>query len=182
MGFEKIKRPLLVPGVAVHSAGSASTTPASVAGDIDVADAIRAVSLTASGAVAQAVETVTSSTAAQTLSGYGISVVTYGSSGKPNDIIVPNPAAAGISKLIAVINNTTSVELNVNTAATANTFYGTTFNTATISAASTGSPGGTPGGTVTLNLWSVSTSQWALAAGTTFNWDLSASTGSTATA
>lgn len=127
-------------------------------------------------------ESVTGSSAAQTLSAYGASFITYGTSGVPNDIILPAPPRAGVVKDVFVINNTTSVELNINTNATANTFWGTTFNTATLSAASTGSPGGTPGGTVALRLIAASTSQWALVAGTTFNWDLSASTGSTASA
>ena len=188
MGFEKIKRPVLVPGLAVHTPGSASTSPGSVAGDVDVADdvrvadAIAAVSATLTGAFRVATESITTTTVAQTVSGNGVSFVTYGTSGKPSDVLIPNPAAVGIHKVIAVVNNTTSVELNVNTASTANTFWGTTFNSAAISAASTGGPGGVPAGTVLLELWSQSTSQWALAAGSSFNWDLSASTGSTATA
>jgi len=182
MGWEKIKRPLLVPGLAVQAEGTASTTPGSVAGDIDVSDAIRGLSATLTGAFAVPIESITSATDAKTLSVTGVSFITYGTSGKPSDIILPDPTAAGLIKQIAVINNTTSVELNINTAASSHTFWGTTYNTATISAASTGGPGGVPGGTVFLSLVAHSTTQWALFPGTTYNWDLAASTGSTATA
>ena len=41
MGFEKFRRPVLAPGIAVHSYGSPSTSAGSVSGDIDVSDAIR---------------------------------------------------------------------------------------------------------------------------------------------
>lgn len=128
------------------------------------------------------VESLTGSSVAQTLSAYGASFLTYGTSGKPNDFIIPAPPRAGILKQVFVTNNTTSIELNINTNSTGNTFWGTTFNTAALAAAATGSPGGTPGGTVSLLLVSASTTQWALVAGTTHSWDLSASTGSTATA
>ena len=180
MGFEKIKRPLLVPGLAVHS--GASTSAASVAGDIDVADAVRSVSVTMTGALVMPTEAVTLAAGDQAISGSGISVVTLGTSGAGRDAVIAAPAAAGIAKHIVLINNTTSVDCAIHTNATANVFYGTTYNTATVSAASTGSPGGTPAGTVALDLYSVSTSQWALLPGSSFNWDLSASTGSTSIA
>ncbi len=180
MGFEKIKRPLFVPGIAVGT--GASTTPASVAGDIDVSDAVRGVSVTVTGALALPTEAITLAAGDQSLSGVGISIVTLGTSGAGRDAVLAAPAAAGIAKHVVLINNTTSVDCAIHTNATANTFYGTTYNTATLSAASTGSPGGTPAGTVGLDLYSVSTSQWALLPGSTFNWDLSASTGSTSIA
>ena len=127
------------------------------------------------------VESLTGSSVAQTLSAYGASFLTYGTSGKTNDFILPNPPAAGIQKHVFVVNNTTSIELNLNTASTANTFWGTTFNTATLAAEATGSPGGTPHGTIALTLIAQSTSQWALVSPSTKAWDLTGSTGSTST-
>lgn len=174
MGFEYIKRPILTSGIAVAAAGSASTSASSVSGDVDVSDAIRM-----SGPLVMPTETVTLAAGDQAISGSGISVVTLGTSGSGRDAVLAAPAVAGISKHILLINNTTSVDCAIHTNATANTFWGTTYNTATVSAASTGSPGGTPAGTVSLALYSVSTSQWALVPGSTFNWDLSGSTGST---
>ena len=182
MGFEYFKRPIAVSGVAVYSPGSASTSPGSVAGDIDVADAVRGLSATLTGAFALPTEAVTLAAGDQTISRNGISVITLGTSGSGRDAVLQAPSAVGQVKHIILINNTTSVDCAIHTNATANTFWGTTYNTATVSAASTGSPGGTPGGTMALGLLAVSTSQWSLVAGTTFNWDLSASTGSTSIA
>lgn len=181
MGFEKIKRPLLVPGVAVASSG-ASTTPASVAGDIDVQDAIRGVSQTLTGALALPTEAVTLAAGDQTLSRNGVSFITLGTSGSGRDAVLQAPSAVGQVKYAFVINNTTSSDLRIHTNATANTFWGTTYNTASLSTASTGSPGGTPAGPPMLGLIAQSTTQWALFPGSTFNWDLSASTGSTSIA
>ena len=164
MGFEKFRRPVLVDGLAIPASGSAPN-PANLV-----------------GALVLPTEAVTLVAADQTLSPDGVSFVTMATSGAGMEGIIPNPPCAGAVKYIFVINNTTSDNSRFHTASTANVFWGTTFNTATISAASTGSPGGTPGGTVALTLVGASTSQWALVAGTTFNWDLSASTGSTSIA
>lgn len=182
MGYEKFKRPGLFPGIAVATPGSASTSPGSVSGDIDVQDAVRGVSVTMTGALIMPTEAITLAAGDQSISGSGISVVTLGTSGAGRDAVIAAPAAAGISKQIVLINNTTSSDCRIHTNATANTFWGTTYNTAAVSTGSTGSPGGTPAGTVSLALFSISTSQWALVPGSTFNWDLSASTGSTSIA
>ena len=183
MGFKVERRPILsLGGIAVGSMGSASTTPQSVAGDIDVADAVRGLSATLTGALALPTETVTLAAGDQTISRNGISFITLGTSGSGRDAVLQAPSAIGQVKHVFLINNTTSVDCAIHTNATANVFYATTYNTATVSAASTGSPGGTPGGSPYLGLYAVSTSQWALIAGTTFNWDLSASTGSTSIA
>lgn len=156
MGYQKSKRPILAPkGVKLAGSGGRLTHPT---------------------------ESITGSSVAQTLSAVGASFITYASSGKTNDVIIPNPPAAGVVKYIFAINNTTSIELNLNTASTANVFWGTTFNTATLAAASTGSPGGAPSGPPAITLIGVSTSQWAANFSSTFHWDLSATTGSTATA
>lgn len=170
MGVEHHKRPLRVPGVIVTGSAGSTFTASDAAGGIGLEGPLRI-----------KVESVTLSTAAQTLSAHGVSFVTYGSSGKPSDVILPTPPFSGAVKEIFVVNNTTSVEANINTNATANTFWGTTFNTIAISAASTGSPGGTPAGAPYLRLIGASTTQWAVTVGSTFNWDFSASTGSTAT-
>ena len=161
MGFEKIRRPLLTEGLAIPASGSAPN-PANLV-----------------GALVLPTESVTLVTADQTLSPDGVSFVTMATSGAGMEAVIPNPPCAGAVKYIFVINNTTSTNTRFHTASTANTFWGTTFNTATVSTGSTGSPGGTPGGTIGLTLVGASTSQWALMPGTTFNWDLLASTGST---
>ena len=161
MGIEKIRRPILAMAGIESKGNIRISTNASFREDI---------------------ESLTGSSVAQTISAYGVTFLTYGTSGKTNDFIIPNPPLAGLHKTIFAVNNTTSVELNLNTASTANTFWGTTFNTAVIAAAATGSPGGTPSGTAALFLVSASTTQWALVAGSSFSWDLSGSTGSTATA
>ncbi len=166
MGYEKSKRPVIAPSF------TASTQLASnIWGNILL-----------TGDLTLPTEAKTLSTAAQTLSDDGVSFVTYGTSGKPSDAILPDPPHAGAVKFIFLVNNTTSIEANINPAATANTFWGTTFNTATVAAASTGSPGGTPAASASLVLVGQSTDQWAVLPGSTFNWDFTATTGSTATA
>lgn len=117
------------------------------------------------------VETVTLSTVAQTLSDQGVSFITYGTSGKASDAILPDPPAAGASKVIAILNGTTSLEANVNLATTARVFWGTTFNTVTVASTDPNNA---------LELVAVSTTQWAVKAlSSTSHWTFSASTGST---
>lgn len=168
MGFEKIRRPLLTSGVQVPASGGSAPDPSGLVGDLRVG-----------GTFVLPTESVTLVAADQTLSADGVSFVTMATSGAGMEAIIPNPPMAGAVKYIFVINNTTSVDTRLHTASTANVFWGTTFNTITAAAASTGSPGGTPAGSPALVLVGVSTSQWALMTGSTFNWDLSASTGST---
>lgn len=164
MGLEYFRRPVRARGLQVEASNSTFTKPLVFSG---------------TAGVHQRFETVTASSAAQTLSAYGVSRVVYATSGKPNDILLPAPPAAGIIKTIVSVNNTTSIELNIN--APVGTFFdGTTYNTITHAAASTGSPGGTPAGTPALVLVSVSTSAWAVFPGSTFNWDFTKTTGSTA--
>lgn len=129
-----------------------------------------------------ATEAITLVAADQTISRDGVSFLTMASSGAGMEGVLQAPSAAGQVKYIFVVNNTTSVDTRIHTNATANTFWGTTFNTISCSPASTGSPGGTPAGTMMLGLVAASTTQWALFMGSTFNWDLSASTGSTSIA
>lgn len=167
MGYEKIKRPILAPGLDASS-GSAPD-PADVVGDI-------------SGNLVFPTEMITLATADQEISPQGVSFLTLASSGAGMDAVLSAPTDVGQVKQIYLINNTTSVDCRIHTNATANVFWGTTYNTVSVSAASTGSPGGTPGGTLMLGLVAHSTTTWALFPGTTFNWDLSASTGSTSIA
>lgn len=168
MGHEWIRRSLHTPGV-LASAGPSTVTPADVgSGQIAMESNIKL-----------STESITGTDIAQTLSADGVSFVTYGTSGASNDILLPAPKYPGQVKEIFFTNDTTSVELNINTNATANTFWGTTWNTIDISAASTGSPGGVPAGTLYLKLVAHSTTQWAVVPGSTFNWDFSGSTGST---
>lgn len=179
MGYAKFKRPILAPGITVSSGGVAGATgPGTVMGDLDVTGDLRTAGLTLSGGLNLAVESLGVSTALQTLSANGVSVLTLASSGAGRDFRLPAPTP-GAFKLILVSNNTTSVDTIIFSNGTANTFFGTTYNQAALAAASTGSPGGTPAGTVSLLAVGVTTAQWALWPGSTFNWDLSASTGST---
>ena len=201
MGSEKFKRPILASeGIQAGETTSPSTfsSPVTVAGKLtlssgaaisstlSVAKTLTASSnavvsrrLTLSSGFRVPTETVTTTGGADTLSAVGVSFITYGSSSVAGDIIIPNPPYAGAVKHIFAQNNTTSIELNLNTHSSAGTFWGTTYNTVTIAAASTGSPGGTPAGTAYLGLIAASTDQWAIFPGSTFNWDFSGSTGST---
>ena len=181
MGFEKIKRPILSLGAQFLSSG-ASTSPGSVAGDLVLNDTVRAAGLTLTAGLRIPTEAVTLAAGDQTISRNGASFVTLGSSGAGRDGVIQAPSGVGQVKYIFLINNTTSSDSRLHTNATANTFWGTTFNTAALSTGSTGSPGGTPAGSVMLGLVAQSTTQWALFPGSTFNWDLSASTGSTSIA
>ena len=106
-------------------------------------------------------ESLTGTDVMQTLSVNGLSILTIGTSNQSNDFELPAPFLGAV-KTVLVINNTTSVELTINsqTTAAANTFFGTSFNECAISAASTGSPGGVPAGTLRLGLIGVSTALW----------------------
>lgn len=129
--------------------------------------------------LAVATSTVTLSSAMQTLASEGVAFVTYGTSGKPSDAVIPNPDYKGAQLTVVLDNNTTSLEANFNTASTANTFWGTTFNTITINS--------TANETSAFQLVAVSTSQWAITAlspnlstgAASVDWALSATTGST---
>lgn len=168
MGLAKSKRPILSPkGLQIGTGGSTFT------GQIVLSGSSAGLSLNAS--------TYGVTAAAQTLSAHGVSFITVGSSGAGRDFILPVPPRRGALKYIFVSNDSTSVDTVIHTNATANTFWGTTNNTAALAAASTGSPGGTPAGTVGLVLVGASTSQWAVMPNSTFNWDFTATTGSTAT-
>ena len=121
---------------------------------------------------AEAVESVTLSTAMKTLAGEGVSYVTYSSSGAASDAVIPNPNRAGVRKIVVLDNQTSSLEANFNTASTGNVFWGTTANT--ITAASTAN------NPISFELIGKTTSQWALVTlSSTVDWTLSASTGST---
>jgi hypothetical protein len=166
MGLAKFKRPVLLPkGLQAGVGGSTFTGKVVLSGS-----SARLVVSNTTQAVAAA---------DATLSGHTAQFITVGTSGSGRELIIPAPSAKGEVKYLFFDNQTTSVDTRIHTNATANTFWGTTYNTASMAAASTGSPGGTPGGTMSLTLVAASTTQWALITGTTFNWDLSASTGST---
>lgn len=169
MGLNKSKRPgLFARGLQVGPENSTFT------GEIILSGSSAGLTLTAA--------TYAVTAAAQTLTPNRVDFITVGSSGSGRDFILPVPSRRGQVKMIFIDNQSTSVDTVIHTNATANTFWGTTYNTCALSAASTGNPGGVPGGAPALMLVGASTTQWALLPGTTFNWDLSASTGSTATA
>lgn len=167
MGKEFFRRPLMVAGATGGSTVSAFDD-VRIAGTLAVAGA-----QTNSGAVVMPTESLTGSTALQSLSTKFASFITQGTSGSGRGFRLPAPRA-GLMKFIAVSANTTSppdVDIQCNT--TAQTFFGSTFNTA--------APGNS---TVrskyfSLLLCGVSTSQWAVLSGSTTFWTFTASTGST---
>lgn len=171
MGYLRFKRPPLFSGGLSVASGQTITS-----GGLTVSKGGIVLS---SGEFSLPVENITLTAADKTISRYGVSFVTYGTSGAGRDAVLQAPSRVGQLKYIFVINNTTSVDCSIHTNATANVFWGTTFNTAQTAAASTGSPGGTPAGTAALHLVAASTTQWAIIPGSSFNWDLVASTGST---
>ncbi len=124
------------------------------------------------GGIAHPVNSVTLSTAVQTLA-VGINAVTYGTSGVPSDMLLPAIKSVGEVVSVALNNGTTSLEANINTSATGVTLFGSTFNTATIAS--------TAGSLVpAIEFTSVSTSQWAVTyMSSTVDWTLAATTGST---
>ena len=155
MGYAKFKRPILSRGLRIAS----QTTGAN------------------SGALVHPTEALTGSSAAQTLKPHGASFLTYGTSGKANDFILPDPKRAGEVKYVFVNKATSSEELSIHLASTLRLFYGSTFNGVTIAATTV-----SPAGTAALTLVGVSTAQWAVNAGSTIDWDFAASTGSTSQA
>ena len=176
-----VKRPLFTKSGIQDAGGSTFSSNVTVQGTLT-----HSAARIYSGRFKLPTESLTNTTgAAQTINNYGVSFITQGTSGTSDDIgdwVLSKPTAAGDLKYIFVQNNTTSVELNINTSSTALVFWGTTFNTLNCAAASTGSPGGTPAGTMAVKLVGASTTQWAVCPGTTFNWDVVGSTGSTITA
>ena len=119
------------------------------------------------------VATATLSSAVTSLVADTHNFVTYGTSGVANDMLLPNISYKGQQVVVVVDNNTTSIEANINTAATGDVFWGTTLNTATI--ATTGEDGG-----ISIAFTAVTTSQWGVSAmSSTGHWTFSATTGST---
>lgn len=159
MGYEKIKRPLLAPGIAVVS-GEAAPSAGSAVGDV----------LTPSGSVVQEVETVTST--AVTLSGRGLTLLVPPST-LAGDMAfkLASPAEAGVIKDIAVNTPTASTfQVSIVLATTALTFFGTTMNAFSLSTAGDG-----PSVTLGLKLVGASTASWAIV-GRTTGWTLGGST------
>lgn len=168
MGFEHFRRP--VRSVFGNSTVESITVSSAAAFQGNI---------TLSADLKLPAESLTNTASAQTLTDHGVSFLTIATSGAGGDFKLPNPPGAGAVKYVFVSNNTTSIDSHIVTAASSRTFWGTTYNDASLSAASTGSPGGTPAGTVMLGLIGASTSQWAVFPGSTFNWDFTASTGTT---
>lgn len=156
MGFEYIKRPLRV-------VNSTSVLPGvDITGVFDM-----------QGAVVLPAESLTGSAALQTLSTEVCSFLTQGTSGSGRDFRLPAPRL-GLMKFIAVAPNTTSPnDLAIQCNTTAHTFFGSSFNTATVADSTVRSR------YRSLLLVGVSTSQWAVLSGSTTFWTFSASTGST---
>jgi hypothetical protein len=124
------------------------------------------------GGVALPVNTVTLSSAAASLA-VGINAVTYDSSGVASDMLLPAIKTVGEVVSVALFNGTTSVEANINTASTAVTLFGSSFNTATANSTAGSLLYG-------IEFTSVSTSQWAVTSiSSTADWVFAATTGST---
>lgn len=131
------------------------------------------------GGFAEKVESVTLSTAMKTLTNEGVSFVTYATSGKASDAVIPNPSYPGVRKTVILDNQTTSLEANFNLATTASVIWGTTFNTITVASTANDSPAFTliarTTGSWALESWTANASTGA----TSVDWSLSATTGST---
>ena len=117
------------------------------------------------------VNIITLSDVAQTLAVGGVNIITYDSSGNASDLLLPAPNLGDVVR-VAVFNDTTSVEANINTAASDSFFFGTTSNTITI------------GATATLNasieFVALSTGQWATTSiSSTVHFTFADTTGST---
>lgn len=129
--------------------------------------------LTLDGRLVLPVQSLTASAALQNLSTEGASFITQGTSGAGRDFRLPAPVA-GLIKFIAVNANTTSpndTRILCNT--TAQTFFGSSFNQASVADSTVRSK------YFSLLLVGVSTSQWAVLSGSTTFWTFAASTGST---
>lgn len=156
MGYEYVKRPLRV-------VNSTSIIPSVIFSGV----------LDSSGALVLPTESLTGSGALQTLSTEVCSFLTQGTSGSGRDFRLPAPRA-GLFKFIAVNPNTTSPnDLAIQCNTTAHTFFGSSFNTATVADSTVRSR------YRTLMLVGVSTTQWAVLSGSTTFWTFTASTGST---
>ena len=163
MGFEYFKRPVRTRGL-LASTGASTRSGTNVEGGLAV-----------DGPIGERVEAITLGTTARTLSGHGVSFLTYASSGGARDAILPAPEFSGQTKEIFLIKETSSEEAQVHAATTSAVFAGTTFNQITV-AASTTFTAGTP----YLRLVAQSTATWAVTVGSTVDWDFAATTGSTA--
>ena len=122
------------------------------------------------------IESLTSSTALQTLSAHGVSFLTASTGGGGRDFKLPAPPQAGAVKLIYVdqSGSTAPEVVRIVTATTAAVFWASTFNEVAC-AGSTANPAGSP----MLVLVAKNTTTWAVGVGSTSSWDFSASTGST---
>lgn len=158
MGYEYIKRPLRVIGSTSDMRGAQDFS-----GNVDFAGS----------RVVLPTESLTGAATLQTLSTEVVSFITQGTSGSGRDFRLPAPVA-GQFKLVFVNANTTSpnnTAIQCNT--TAHTFFGSSFNTATVADSTVRSR------YFSLLLVGVSTSQWAVLSGSTTFWTFTASTGST---
>jgi len=123
------------------------------------------------GGLAVPVNSITLSDVAQTLAVGGVNIVTYPTSGVSADLLLPAPQVGSVVR-IAVFNDTTSVEANINTAATGSKFFGTTANTMTI--------GATAALNASVELVGMSTAQWATTSlSSTGHFTFTSTTGST---
>lgn len=155
MGFEYFKRP-------VRSALGESVVDDLEAGNVEL-----------TGKFTLPTENLTGSAALQNLSTEGASFITQGTSGAGRDFRLPAPVA-GLLKFIQVSANTTSPnDTRIVTNTTAHTFFGSTFNEASVANSTVRSK------MFSLLLVGVSTSQWAVLSGSTSFWTFAASTGST---
>jgi len=126
------------------------------------------------GGLSVPLNTVSLGTAVQTLANEGVNLVTKGTSGVANDMILPAPSIKGQVVTVAVDNQTTSLEANLNTESTGVLFWGSTVNTATIGVDETVSI------SPFIEFTAASTSQWAVTGlSSTGQWTFSLTTGST---
>lgn len=137
MGYQKFKRQLLLTRDAKFSTSPNFST------DAGVADVVESISLSGASAVG--------STA---ISSRGVTFITSTGTGGGWTLTLANPGRKGVTKKIFVNQNST-VPVQVRTASSSNTFYGSTLNSVTFT---------TAGGAILPNAVFVSASslRWAL--------------------
>lgn len=152
MGVQKFKRPVLAPAGLQIESNSTFTQDIvfSTAGSTDASVREVTQTITPSGA---------SGVHATTITNRGVTIITSTGTGAGWVLNLAAPAAAGMSKTIAIHPKST-VPVQVRTASSSQTFYGSTANA--FEASTVGTTGNLVGKGKVVELVSLSASQWAV--------------------
>lgn len=152
MGVEKIRRPLLAPQGLQIEQNSTFT-----------ADVVLSTAGSTDAGIRQVVQTIAPSGAsgvsATAVTNRGVTVINSTGTGAGWVFNLTAPAAAGMEKIVA-INPASTVPVQVRTASSAGTFFGSTANA--FEASTAGTSGNLIGKGKVVTLLSISTSQWAV--------------------